>query len=396
MADMFTGAAAPPVEGAEPKAIAGVPLEFRPRGLTDVKRQVRSIRWLVLLSTAALVVLTAVNLGMVVAGIHITRQFSLTTYPDGTVHLTKKGDGGRVVHVGQTYHENLPLSSRFSDSYYKKLDSVTLNYQLAPAAPAAGGALAAGYSPTPGELVEGVAGRRALKGLPPAIDWSNVTPNPGPHAFGSADPAPAKHTIHARVDGFQRLACADCASGTQVKLSTAYGSFIVRDEAVIPLLDTDHFPGLDVKAFRESAALGQGVPAQLVAKWNDSVGVEVEADQAPVDAPGGLAISPGVPAPEPLPIIEGEVDVPPSEQMPARQRRALQQGLFDGDHHGSWDATFNSVKDGAGSEAQTTFDANFHSTWTSSGGSNTDVAGHADWNFNDSSGHAQVGIKHEW
>ena len=46
-------------EGGTPKAIAGVPMEYRPRGLTDVKKQVSSIKGMLMLSTLALVVLTA-------------------------------------------------------------------------------------------------------------------------------------------------------------------------------------------------------------------------------------------------------------------------------------------------------------------------------------------------
>ena len=346
MADMFNGEAT--------KAIAGVPMEFRPRGLTDVKKQVRSIRWMVVLSTVALVVLTAVNLGMVVAGIHITRQFSLTEYPDGTVHLTKKGDGDKVVHVGQTYHEDLPLHSRYSDTYFKKLDSVTLNYELV-SAPAGADAAAA---------------RRGL-------NWSV--------SLGGNNEG-ASHTIHAKVDGFQRLHCEDCASKTQVKLSTAYGHFIVRDDAVIPLLNELHFPGLDVKAFREKAATGQGVSASLVHKWNDSVSgteidvsagghelVHVETGTMPTDAD-----------------LNAEAVVAQTQR-----RRALQSGLFDGERHGSWDATFDTNKDSDGS-SHTTFEGNFEQHWKSSGGSTTDVRGHADWDFSDNSGHATVGIKHEW
>ena len=386
-------------EGGTPKAIAGVPMEYRPRGLTDVKKQVSSIKGMLMLSTLALVVLTALNLGMVVAGVYITRQFTLTTGPDGVEHLAKRGSN-KIIHVGQSTHENLPLDSRASDDYFKKLDSVTMNFDAPANAPAA-------------------AGRRKL-------EQSN-------QAFQNF----IKHTIHAKVHGFQRVACPDCASGTQVKLSTHLGNFIVKDQAVIPMLDEKHFPGLDMKSFRESAASGQGIPKARIDAWNqkmmhDAHKLEKNFDEYTENMSSNMAVPempdmavpempdmavpemPGMAVPEDK--VEEEVasSIPTDisreglvvedfaadmesttvkEEESLSSRRSL-NGVFSGVNHGSWDAGFHDSI--TGTKNHVTFDSHYDNNWSASGGSKTDIGASFHYDMNSRTGEASAGISHSW
>ena len=265
---------------------------------------------MVILATISLVILTGINLGMVVAGVYLTRQFTLKTYPDGTVHLAKRGTD-EIVHVSQSRHEHLPLHSSMSDDYFKKLDSLTLSFD----------ANASAHT------------RRSMASLP-NHNW---------------------HTIHAKLEGFQRLPCEDCFSKTQVKLTTQYGNYVLRDHIVIPLLKQEHFTGLDVNLFKLDAVKGQGLHENLIGKWN------------------------------------GE------EQKEVHGSRSL-QGLFDGEGHGSWDASFdeNTGNNASNGSSQGVFHSNFHENWKSEGGSSTDVGGKFDFDTSTHSGTASIGIKHSW
>lgn len=309
------------------KAISGVPMEFRPRGLTDVKKQVKSIRWMVILATFSLVILTATNLGMVVAGVYLTRQFTLKEYPDGTIHLAKKGTN-QIVHVSQSRHEHLPLNSGMSDDYFKKLDSVTLSF-----------------------------------------DGTNS----GAHASARRTMASlrsTKHTIHAKVEGFQRLPCEDCFSKTQVKLTTQYGNYVLRDHIMIPLLKKDHFTNLNTHQFTLDAARSQGLHMDLFKKWNSASVASTESSTTTSAASGGGG---------------------------GFTSRSL-QGLFDGENHGSWDATFdqNTGSNASNGSSQGVFSGNFHESWKSEGGSSTDLGSQVHYDTASHSGTATIGIKHEW
>ena len=408
------------------KAISGVPMEYRPRGLTDVKKQVSSIKGMLVLSTLALVVLTALNLGMVVAGVYITRQFTLTTGPDGVEHLAKRGSN-KIIHVGQSAHENLPLDSRASDDYFKKLDSVTMNFDI-----------------------------------PQPMAQPTTTPTPVPQAENhdeeqdkeqeeDASKPPllmlvggarrkleslnrVRHTIHAKVNGFQRVACPDCASGTQVKLNTHLGNFVVKDQAVIPILDEKHFPGLDMKAFRESAAIGQGIPKARIDAWNQKMMQDahkfeksfenesllfsgktfgfldaLRSDQEMLDQE-----MPDMPVPEDN--VEDEVasSIPTDisreglvvedfaadmesttvkEEESLSSRRSL-NGVFSGVNHGSWDAGFHDSI--TGTKNHVTFDSHYDNNWSASGGSKTDIGASFHYDMNSRTGEASAGISHSW
>lgn len=211
-------------------------------GKNDIDDTLRTLRRRTLYFVIFVLLQALITLGVAVFAFVLMQEYGVKMDVMGNAFLRSNGKfGGLIqpshenVHTGESVFHNLDLHSARPDTFFKNLDHVDMSFNEPVVTPVQDIPVNTTQATSDGD---DNATRRSLHVFHPHM--------------GHTQQPPRSIRIMAKVHGFARFACDDdCSSGHDVFLYTDAGVLQVRDGHVIPHLDAERHPGLDVAALTE-------------------------------------------------------------------------------------------------------------------------------------------------